>query len=187
MFLNDAEITLPVTINGVTYNSKMKLLKALVETNNLFADIIINTKIISAGIVSFNYNSGYVIASVDTHIALTQNEPFTNVQVGIHPAGEDNFILSNTDVNSTIPSNDVDVDLFFIVGNVFPYNDLKKVVPESHFISMGTKNMPQINFDDLPSAVESGGGEESGSGKEELGGGGGGGKEEPGGGGTGGK
>jgi hypothetical protein len=132
----------------------MKLLKALVDTNNLFADIIINHKIINAGMVSFNYNSGYVIASIDTHIALTQNEPFTNIQVCIHTADNpDNFIISDTDVNNTIPNNDVDVDLFFIVGNVFPYNDLKRVVPESHFISMGTKNMPQINFSDLPSVV----------------------------------
>lgn len=159
MFLNDATID-SYTLNGVTYNTKIAFLKALAEVKNLSTDFVVDNKVFKCNHAMFSYNSGYLIANVDGHFALTEPHPTNNhsIEVRIHTADGSGDILSSetNNLNFIVPANDVDADLYFVVGSVFPFNDLKKVVPESNFISLGTSNMPQVAFSSLDNAVEVG-------------------------------
>lgn len=159
MYLNDGTIE-SYMLNGKNYEGKgIQYLKELVTTRNLFADLIVNgIRIIPCGPVTFSLSSGYVIASVDAHFALTEAANVTSLELSVHTAADpdDVLISSSTLVNTYIGNRDTDADFYFKVGSVFPFNELKFVLPGSFFNSLNTDEIPKKALEDYPAVVTSG-------------------------------
>jgi hypothetical protein len=157
MYLSDAFVYKDdgLFLDGINYTGKfIHFLEALVKKRNLFADLIINNHIIPLGLATFSVNSGYVICCVNGRFALTEDVDVNEVKVSIHPANGDTLMESTTaDVNTKLCARDTDVDIYFKVGSIYPFNELKVVVPESRFNALTTHNIPAKALDDYESVI----------------------------------
>ncbi len=160
MYLNDGAIVISSEEIKQNYGSVKNMLKRLVASRNMIADIVVNSqKQIASSLVSFSDNSGYVIANVDAHVAFEKIVDVSSIEISIHPANTPEKIIINsyTDgVLDAIPAGDVDADLYFKVGSLYPYNELKFEPIESKFHSMRSNTMQPISYDLLPSIVSGG-------------------------------
>ena len=164
MYLNDGDINREVVKSK--YGSIKRFLEQLTTAHNMVADVIVNNKLISTSIATFSVNSGYVLANIDARFALTKQTDFNAININIHPANSSEDVITSYTDNLTegIPANDVDADLWFKVGSLYPFNSLKLELPASYFNSMRSENMPKIDFSKLkPVVTEGGSTEESGS------------------------
>lgn len=130
------------------YGSVKNLFDYLVTSHSIVADIYINDILITSSIATFSTNSGYVIASVSAKFAFTDMISFEKINIDLHEVNSNiNIIESCTEgLSEWIPSGDVDADIRFKVGSIFPYNELKYETPESHFNSMHKDDMVKIDF-----------------------------------------
>ena len=155
MYLNDGDLNRDKIAE---FKSAKNLLNYLVSSRNMVADIIINNqKKIASSIATFSVDSGYVVASVDIRIAFDKLVDFNAIEINVHPANEPNsvYVSSYTDgFSEAIPANDVDADLYFKAGSLYPYNNLKFAIAESKFNSTRTQTMQTISYDKLPSVVD---------------------------------
>ena len=124
MYLNDGDLNRDKIAE---FKSAKNLLNYLVSSRNMVADIIINNqKKIASSIATFSVDSGYVVASVDIRIAFDKLVDFNAIEINVHPANEPNsvYVSSYTDgFSEAIPANDVDADLYFKAGSLYPYNN----------------------------------------------------------------
>lgn len=142
MKLNDAIIT-NFLIDGVDYSNNIKLLlQTLLNSHCYKAELVINNRVIPAGVASFSLNSGWLYANVSTKLSFGESVHSDSLLVRVYDNGGETFIESTTNNMFTVNDDDVAVSLWIKVGSLFPYNELKCVIPNSNFISMGTKNIP---------------------------------------------
>lgn len=156
MYLNDGDINREVVISE--YGSIKRFLEHLITAHDMVADVIVNNRLVSTCIATFSENSGYVLANIDARFALTKQVDFNAININIHQANSgENVITSYTDnLIEGIPANDVDADLWFKVGSLYPLNSLKLELPASYFNSMRSENMPKIDFSKLKPIVTEG-------------------------------
>lgn len=156
MYLNDGYINREVVINE--YGSIKRFLEHLITAHDMVADVIVNNRLVSTSVATFSENSGYVLANIDARFALTKQTDFNAININIHQVNSnENVITSYTDnLTEGIPANDVDADLWFKVGSIYPLNNLKLELPASYFNSMRSENMPKIDFSKLKPIVTEG-------------------------------
>lgn len=156
MYLNDGCINREVVISE--YGSIKRFLEHLITAHDMVADVIVNNRLVSTSIATFSENSGYVLANIDARFALTKQTDFNAININVHKVNSsENVITSYTDnLTEGIPANDVDADLWFKVGSVYPLNSLKLELPASYFNSMHSENMSKIDFSKLKPIVTEG-------------------------------
>ena len=155
MYLNSGVINKEISQK---YRNVRYFLDSLVRAKNLAADIVINNKVIH-GVATFNVDSGYVFASVNSLFSIKDAPAITSLRIDVYYADNPSeaIVSSYTDnLNEFIPSCDTDSDLYFYVGSVFPYNDLKFNLCESKFRSMRSSKIPSVEYDSLPDYIEMG-------------------------------
>lgn len=137
------------------FKSSKQFLRYLLSSRGIAADVVINNKIITSSIITFTLNSGYVIASVDSRFAFAKSVDFSEINIICRDikSGETVVTSYTSEIAGKIPMDDVDADLNFKVGELYPHNELKDVVPVSRFNSMHSEKMPKIDWDSLPDVV----------------------------------
>lgn len=160
MYLNNATIS-KWELNGKNYvNSKKRFMKDLLETHRFSVQTVLGTKLATGGNVTFMENNGWVIAHVDLRFALANDTSFSGLALSILNNNQE-IMSSYTDVNIAIcGDHDIDADLYFVVGSIYPYNSNKDNLPESFFRSSLSQMLPRLDFSKLPNAVGGGDGDE---------------------------
>lgn len=158
MYLNNATIS-KWELNSKNYeNSKKRFMKDLLETHRFSVQAVLGTKLATGGNVTFIENNGWVIAHVDLRFALANDTLFSGLALSILNNNQE-IMSSYTDVSVAIcGDHDIDADLYFVVGSIYPYNSNKDNLPESFFRSSLSQMLPRLDFSKLPDAV--GGGDE---------------------------
>lgn len=140
------------TLDGVTYKSVREFLNKLIKTRNLVADIYVNTHLLMSCHVSTYVTNGYIIASVDGRFRLTKEEILNNLIIHVRQANSDENIFELVTLASgIIPHVDIDADINFCIGSVFPNNTSKLNIPNTGFKPLFTNKLPEIDLDAQPS------------------------------------
>lgn len=165
MYLNNGEIIREL-LNK--YGSFKNILNHILRSRRLKADLIIEHKLVKQCIITFSTDSGYVMANISDIIAFTNNISYSSIEINVYDEAGDCIIKSYTDgLNSMIPKHDVEVELWFKVGSIYPHNELKPVVPESCFASLHSRYLSPVNFESLQSVVTNGDDNDSNEEEEE--------------------
>lgn len=156
MKLNSASFN-TLNVNGKICDSMEEFISELKSRSNLVADVYVAN---SSGQLHLLLNSkihfismnGYLVASIDGMIALSEPAYIHRVEINVYESGKsDTYTMTSyTDVNEIIETDDVDVDLYFLVGNITPYNTKKQSIPKSRFHRLGTHRMMASKLEDLP-------------------------------------
>jgi hypothetical protein len=164
MYLHDGAIKRDTVIEN--FGSVKKFFDYLTRARNLIADVYIDNILTVSSLVTFSIDSGYLMANIDSRFGMKELVSFKDITITVRAAnGEAILIESHTSgLSEAIPADDVDADLWFRIGSIYPFNELKYDVPPSRFNSMRTSNMPKIDYAALAS-IESGEGESGGSGE----------------------
>jgi hypothetical protein len=140
------------TLDGVTYKSVREFLNKLIKTRNLVADIYVNTHLLMSCHVSTYVTNGYIIASVDGRFRLTKEETLNNLIIHVRQANsDDNIFELVTLASGIIPHVDIDADINFCIGSVFPNNTSKLNIPNTDFKPLFTNKLTEIDLDTQPS------------------------------------
>jgi hypothetical protein len=140
------------TLDGVTYKSVREFLNKLIRTRNLVADIYVNTHLLMSCHVSTYVTNGYIIAAVDGRFRLTKEETLNSLIIHVHQANSDENIFELVTLASgIIPHVDIDADINFCIGSVFPNNTSKLNIPNTDFKPLFTSKLPEIDLDAQPS------------------------------------
>lgn len=144
------------TIENYYYNGEdvdhQTFTEAMLTARDLIADVYVNGHLLFTCNVVMMKNNGYLIAAVDEQFALDEVTNVSQLMIKVHQAGSDVTIMSTAYTDGAlIDVGDKDADLYFKVLDLFPYNTLKCIVPESKFISMRTEKIAPIHLEDQPS------------------------------------
>ena len=140
------------TLDGVTYKHTQEFLNKLIKTRNLVADIYVNTHLLMSCHVSTYVTNGYIIASVDGRFRLTKEEILNSLIIHVRQANSDENIFELVTLASgIIPHVDIDADINFCIGSVFPNNTSKLNIPNTGFKPLFTNKLPEIDLDAQPS------------------------------------
>lgn len=153
MRLNTATVESWV-LNGKDYaSSKKKFFKALCKTHDFKVKLVFGNKVLDRGSVTFMENSGWIIAHVDSKFMFDSDVTVSGLTISISNK-ENEIVNSQTDIEYIFGKNKcIDADLYFAVGTIYPYNQLKQDVPESLFRVSEYDCSNKLNFDSLPDAA----------------------------------
>ena len=170
MYLHDGAIRRDTVIKS--FGSVKKFFDYLTRARNLIADVYIDNILTISSLVTFSIDSGYLMANIDARFGMKELVSFKDITITVRAANSEAILIEShtSGLSEAIPANDVDADLWFRIGSIYPFNELKYDVPPSRFNSMRTANMSQIDFKAL-SSIESGESGESESGESGEGGG----------------
>lgn len=160
MYLHDGAIKRDAVIES--FGSVKKFFDYLTRARNLIADVYIDNILTVSSLVTFSIDSGYLMANIDARFGMKELVSFKDITITVRAANSEVILIEShtSGLSEAIPANDVDADLWFRIGSIYPFNELKYDVPPSRFNSMRTSNMPKIDYAALAS-IESG--EDSGN------------------------
>ena len=156
MKLSSAELY-SLELNNRTYSSLGEYMSALKNAKNLVADVYVNGSdevehLLFSSLVRFIVSNGYLFASIDGSFSIDPPAHINCVEIIVHESGKlDSWVMSSrTYVNEFIESGDQNADLFFLVGNLSPYNEKRIIMPDSKFNWLETTRLPSYKLEDLP-------------------------------------
>ena len=156
MKLSSAELY-SLELNNKTYSSLSEYMPALKNTKNLVADVYVDGSdevehLLFSSLVRFIVSNGYLFASIDGSFSIDPPAHISCVEIIVHESGKlDSWVMSSrTYVNEFIESGDQNADLFFLVGNLSPYNEKRITIPDSKFRWLETTRLPSYKLEDLP-------------------------------------
>lgn len=153
MILNNAVIE-RMMIDNKTYTSTKEFIDALLACNDLIADVYVNNKLVTSGLLNLSVNNNWIIGNVDERLSLENlsSADFIRIlvrQIGYTYDDVEHIIMSTSSPLSTfIDPGDVDADLYFSIMSVVPECTQRCFVPDSVFRMMGSSNITPKDFSD---------------------------------------
>lgn len=158
MKLSSAELY-SLELNNKVYSSLGEYMSALKNAKNLIADVYVDGSdevehLLFSSLVRFIVSNEYLFASIDGSFSIDPSAHINCIEIIVHESGKlDSWVMSSrTYVNEFIESGDQNADLFFLVGNLSPYNEKRIIMPDSKFNWLETTKLPSYKLEDLPTS-----------------------------------